>query len=173
MQPTAFKERITQAAKPVVVDFWAPWCAPCRLTKPTLEKLAAQYAGRVEFIAINVDEAGELAQQLGILGIPTLLIFHNGVETSRIAGAQNESRYAALFEASAKGETLKLTLPVFDRLLRLGAAALLLAVGVATGNWLVVGLGGLIAFLGVYDRCPVWRALSGALKRGFTVVVKR
>ena len=167
MNKSEFQQNISHTGKPVVVDFWAPWCAPCRTTKPILEKLANEYADEVEFIPINADDSHDLVQKFGILGIPTVLIFQNGIETSRITGAQNEIHYKLLFESSAKGNAVKVPLPAFDRLLRLGAGTLLVLVGFSTSSWLVAGIGFILTFLGVYDRCPIWRALTGMLKRKF------
>jgi thioredoxin 1 len=80
-----------------------------------------------------------------------------------VAGAQNEAGYRALFEALAEGREVKIPLSTFDRFLRLGAGALLAMVGISTGNWLLTGAGGVVAFLGVYDRCPIWRAVTGLI----------
>jgi thioredoxin 1 len=167
MNKSEFQQNISQTGKPVVVDFWAPWCAPCRATKPILEKLANEYAGRVDFIPINADDSHDLVQQLGILGIPTVLIFQNGIETSRITGAQNETNYKLLFDSVAKGKEVKVPLLAFDRMLRLGAGALLVLVGISTSSWPAAGIGFILAFLGIYDRCPIWRALTGMLQRKF------
>jgi thioredoxin 1 len=83
----------------------------------------------------------------------------------RVTGAQNEAGYRAMFEALAEGREVKVPMSAFDRLLRLGAGGLLVMVGLSTSNWLVLGIGGIVAFLGAYDRCPIWRALTGMLKR--------
>lgn len=167
MNRSDFQQQISQTSRPVVADFWAPWCAPCRATKPVLEKLAREFADQVEFIPINADDSPDLVQHYRVLGIPSVLAFQNGVEASRVTGAQNESQYRAIFEALAMGEAVKASLPSFDRMLRLGAGILLVAVGISTGSWFVTGLGGLLAFLGVYDRCPVWKAFTGSLRRVF------
>lgn len=74
-------------ATPVLVDFWAPWCGPCRLIAPALEELATELAGKVRIAKVNVDDLPELAAPLGIQGIPTLVLFQNGQPVDRIVGA--------------------------------------------------------------------------------------
>lgn len=163
-----FQQNILQTSKPLVVDFWAPWCAPCRRTKPILEKLAEEYAEDVDFLPINADDSGELVEQYKIAGIPTVLAFHHGEVVGHVTGAQNETGYRAMFDALVSGKEFKASLTSFDRLLRLGAGVLLMIVGVLTGNWFVVGVGGIVGFLGVYDRCPVWRTFNGTMRRYFS-----
>lgn len=165
MDESEFNMKVLKAEKPVVIDFWAPWCMPCKITKPLLERLAKTYAGRVDFIAINADDSPELVKKLGIMGIPSVLTFQGGVETSRHTGAQGESYYASMFESLATGKLIEQSQPMFDRLLKLGAGALFFVVGISTNSWLLVGVGLLISFLGVYDRCPIWKTVTGFLAR--------
>lgn len=164
MNLTQFQQKITAAEKPIVVDFWAPWCAPCRMTKPILEKLAGEHDSNVEFLPINADHSRDVLEHFKVIGIPTVLTIRNGEVVGRVTGAQNEAGYRAMFEALATGKEVKAPMSAFDRMLRLGAGALLVIVGISTSNWLVLGIGGIVAFLGVHDRCPVWRALTGLLK---------
>jgi thioredoxin 1 len=165
MNLTEFQQKISSADKPIVVDFWAPWCAPCRMTKPILEKLAREYQEQVAFLPVNADESREVLETYRIIGIPTVMAFRGSKVAARVTGAQNEAGYRALFEALAEGREVKIPLSTFDRFLRLGAGALLAMVGISTGNWLLTGAGGVVAFLGVYDRCPIWRAVTQMLKR--------
>lgn len=165
MNKQDFKKKLSEAEKPVIIDFWAPWCSPCMMTKPILEKLAKEYSDRIEFMPVNADEAREVLEQYRILGIPTVLTVRNGKEIGRVTGAQNEAGYRAMFEAVAEGREIKVPLTSFDRSLRLGAGLLFVIIGINTGNWLVAGIGGIIAFMGFYDRCPIWQALTGLFKR--------
>ena len=160
-----FQQKVSTADKPIVIDLWANWCVPCKLTKPILEKLAKEYNDKIEFMPIDADTSREVLEHFQVVGIPTVLAIRNGKVVGRVTGAQNEASYRAMFTALAEGREVKIPIAPFDRMLRLGAGALLVAVGFSTGNWLVLGIGGIIAFLGIYDRCPIWRALTGLLQR--------
>ena len=81
-----FSEIVTQAKTPVLVDFWAPWCAPCRMVAPVVDELAGEYEGRVSFGKVNVDENPKIASQYGIMSIPTLIIFKDGQPVANIVG---------------------------------------------------------------------------------------
>jgi len=131
------------------------------MTKPILEKLAQEYDGRVEFLPVNADDSPQVLKQLRVFGLPTVLAFRDGEEISRMTGAKTEASYRAMFEALAAGNDVKVPLAPFDRLLRLGAGLSLVIVGIYTSSWLVAGIGGVLAFLGVYDRCPIWAAIVG------------
>lgn len=163
MNITEFQQKISKTEKPVIVDFWAGWCVPCRRTKPVLEALAHEYADKVDFLTVNADDSRELLEQFKVFGIPTVLTLRGGQVVSRVTGAQDESSYRGLFEALAEGRDASIPLALFDRLLRLGAGGLLILVGMSTGSWLVASVGAILAFLGIYDRCPVWAALRTAL----------
>jgi thioredoxin 2 len=85
----------TTASVPVVVDFWAPWCGPCRMVSPALERLAAANAGRMKLVKLNVDEAPELGARYGVQGIPTLVLLRDGEEVDRVVGAAPEPQLQA------------------------------------------------------------------------------
>lgn len=165
MNLTQFEQAVSSSDKPIVVDFWAEWCMPCRVTKPILEKLAREYAGKVEFLPVNADDSREVLQHFQVIGIPTVLAMRNDEVAGRVTGAQNEAGYRILFESLAAGKDVMIPMSAFDRTLRLGAGMLMLMVGIITGSWLAVGFGGVIAFLGIYDRCPIWKALTGVVQR--------
>ena len=83
-----FSSTVLQSPVPVLVDFWAPWCGPCRAIAPAVEELASEYAGRVTVAKLNTDENQRTAMQYGIQGIPCLLIFKDGQEVDRLVGAR-------------------------------------------------------------------------------------
>jgi len=93
-----FEKEITNESKPVFVDFWAPWCGPCNMIAPVVEKLSEEYEGRVKFMKCNVDNNPEIASKFGILGIPTLILFVNGDEKERIVGVQGEEKIKSVIE---------------------------------------------------------------------------
>jgi thioredoxin 1 len=81
-----FKAKVLEATAPVVVDFWAEWCGPCRLLAPVIDQLAEEYDGRIQFVEVNVDENPDVAMTYGVEGIPTLILFHEGEVVDRIVG---------------------------------------------------------------------------------------
>jgi thioredoxin 1 len=91
-----WEEEVLHSEVPVLVDFWAPWCAPCRMIAPALEELAAEFAGRVKIAKVNVDESPEIAGQFGIQGIPTLLLFKEGRVAEQYVGARPKADIARL-----------------------------------------------------------------------------
>ncbi len=95
-----FEQEVLEASRrlPVVVDFWAPWCGPCRTLGPIIEKVAADYAGRVKLVKVNSDENGEIAAALDVRSIPNVIAFRDGRPVAQFVGAQPESQVRAFFE---------------------------------------------------------------------------
>ncbi|MCO4755105.1 MAG: thioredoxin [Bacteriovoracaceae bacterium] len=86
-----FEENVLKSDRPVVVDFWAEWCGPCKALAPVLDEIANELGENAKVVKVNVDEAGELAQQYGIRGIPTLIFFKGGEVKSTLVGNQPKS----------------------------------------------------------------------------------
>src|SRR5690348_11036497 len=93
-----WKSEVLDSATPVIVDFWAPWCGPCRALAPTIEKLANDYQGKVKIGKMNTDENVDTPGSLRVSGIPAVIFFHGGKEVDRIVGLQGESKYKAALE---------------------------------------------------------------------------
>ena len=87
VKDTDFEQRVLKSDVPVVVDFWAPWCGPCRAVAPILEELAGEYEGQLTIAKVNTDEEQRTAGALGIMAIPTMIVFKGGKEVKRIQGA--------------------------------------------------------------------------------------
>jgi thioredoxin 2 len=85
----SFDAEIT-ASVPVLIDFWAPWCGPCRMISPALERLAGRYARQLKLVKLNVDEAPDISSRFGVQGIPLIVLWRNGGEVDRIVGAVPE-----------------------------------------------------------------------------------
>ena len=90
-----FEKEITKSAKPVLVDFWAPWCMPCKLIAPIVEKLALEMKDKVSVLKANVDESPDIATELSIMNIPTLVLFKDGKEALRIIGVNSKEAIEA------------------------------------------------------------------------------
>jgi len=93
-----FGSEVEKAEGLVVVDFWAPWCAPCRAVAPVMEALARDYEGRVRFAKLNVDEAPVTASSYGIQSIPTIAVFRDGVAVAGVAGAAPKAYLAEMID---------------------------------------------------------------------------
>lgn len=85
---TDFQSGVAASPVPVLADFWAPWCGPCRMVAPAVEKMAADLAGKLKVVKINTDEQPELQARFGVRSIPTLVLFENGQEKDRVIGAR-------------------------------------------------------------------------------------
>ena len=94
----SFEQEVLQANRPVLVDFWAEWCAPCRMLAPTVAAVAEQYGDAASVVKLNVDDNPSTAQRYGIKGIPTLILFRDGKEVERVVGATSKESITRMID---------------------------------------------------------------------------
>ena len=97
---SSFQTEVTESALPVLVDFWAPWCGPCKMVAPVLDELAREYAGKLKIVKLNVDQNQQVAAQFGISSIPTLIMFKNGKESGKMIGFQSKDALKKMIAGS-------------------------------------------------------------------------
>lgn len=97
---SSFEADVLRASEPVVVDFWAEWCGPCRAIAPALEELSTEFSGKVKIVKLNVDENPDTAAQFGIRSIPTLLLFKNGKLAAQKVGASHKGDLSSWINAN-------------------------------------------------------------------------
>lgn len=93
-----FQEEVLDSELPVLVDFWAPWCGPCRMVAPVVEEIASQYVDKVKVVKVNTDENSKIATDYGIRSIPTLMIFKGGQKVDLLVGAVPKTKIEATLE---------------------------------------------------------------------------
>jgi thioredoxin 1 len=93
-----FESDVLKSDRPVLVDFWAQWCAPCRMLAPTVAAVAQSYEGKATVVKLNVDDNPQVSQRYGIKGIPTLILFKNGKEEERVVGATSKDAISRMID---------------------------------------------------------------------------
>jgi thioredoxin 1 len=94
----SFEQDVLKSEQPVLVDFWAEWCHPCKMLAPTVEKVAQEYEGKAKVVKLNVDDSNQVAQRYGIKGIPTLILFKGGAEADRVVGVTTRDNIARMID---------------------------------------------------------------------------
>ena len=91
LQDNEFEKKVLKSDEPCLIDFWAPWCGPCKAVTPILEELGGEYNGKLNFYKINIDENGNVASKFGVKGIPTIMFFKNGELYDQIVGVTSRN----------------------------------------------------------------------------------
>jgi len=100
---SSFEKDVLQSDRPVLVDFWATWCAPCRMLEPTVAAVAEKYAANARVVKVNVDQNPSISQRYGIKGIPTLILFKDGKEEARVVGATSKDAISRMIDKHVAG----------------------------------------------------------------------
>ena len=95
-----FKTEVLESAQPVLVDFFATWCGPCRMLAPTIEDIAADYEGKIKVVKADIDEMPEISLEYGIMSIPTLMVFKNGQPAGKMVGVSEYDEIADMIDAA-------------------------------------------------------------------------
>lgn len=92
-----FEAEVMSSDRPVLIDFWAPWCGPCRMLSPTISEIAEEYGDKVKVCKVNVDEQGELASTFGVMSIPTLVVIKEGKIVNSVTGVRPKDQIVSMF----------------------------------------------------------------------------
>lgn len=156
MDPQTYFQIIQSNPRPLIVDVWAPWCAPCRRMNPIFEELKDVYAGRVDVLKVNADESQILVKQLGVLGIPTTIVYRNGEEIGRRTGAMGKGDLEIMFQAALSQDAVRIpAMSRQTRFIRLFITLAFLGMGLTLEpGWVFFILAGVMGFWALYDVIP-------------------
>jgi thioredoxin 1 len=154
---------------PMIVEFWAPWCGPCKMMAPALKKVEEEYKDRVILIRVNADENQSVLKDFNVMGIPTVIVLKNGEISARHSGLLDRSQLNILFSAAAAGSEIIIPPTTSQRAMRVLIGLAFAAFAWFWGNGLILyPLAAVMVFSAIYDRCPVFRMLYPRVKSLFS-----
>lgn len=165
MNQSIFEAKIQKSTRPVVVEFWAPWCGPCKVMTPYLKSAEQEFSGQVDLWRINADENPELLRSLGVMGIPTMIGYNNGQQVARKTGAMTLENVSGFFTAVKNNQPFSKSLTWVDRFIRIIPALFFFWMGATNGiSYWMLGIGAAFLFSAFYDRCPIYKVVSLQIK---------
>jgi len=168
MKQSALEFKLRKSKNPVVVEFWAPWCGPCKMMAPYLKQAENEFAGRVDLWRINADEQPDLVRAMGVRGIPTMVGYYQGEEITRRTGAMTGENVLGFFSAVEQNKPFSRSLSWLERVIRIIPAVLFIVLGWLNGpNYWVIAVGAVILFTAFYDRCPIYKAITSQFREKF------
>ncbi len=154
---------------PLIIEFWAPWCGPCKMMAPALKKVEAEYQGKVTLIRVNADENPAVVKDFGVMGIPTIIVLKNGEAVARHSGLLDKNQLDILFSAAASDSEIIIPPTGAQRIFRVVIGLTLAAFGYLYGwGLLLYPLGVILVFSAFYDRCPIFRMVYPRIKSLFS-----
>jgi len=165
MKSEALFTKLKDSSRPIIIDFWAPWCVPCRVMEPSIQQIEQKYGDQVDVWKINADQHPDVLRSLKVMGIPTVIGFSHGREVIRKTGVQSLESLEILFDATLHQRSNVILPPApTDRWVRSIAGLILILLGWLLGHsLLVIGIGAATFFSAFYDRCPIFRAIAPRL----------
>jgi thioredoxin 1 len=161
--------RSKRSRVPVIVEFWAPWCGPCKMMAPALKKVEEEYQGKVTLIRVNADENQSAVKDFGVMGIPTVIVLKNGEVAARHSGLLDRTQLDILFSGAASDRGIIIPPTTAQRVFRVMIGLALAAFGYFWGSGIILyPLGAILVFSAFYDRCPVFRMVYPKLKSLFS-----